>query len=392
MTAAGASARAIAVVALLIATGLAADAAAGGGERAEVRVASTGNDSERRRTLPITRAPGARPQVVMSMGPGVLPDLARGDRLRLSAELQTTNNCNFRSPRCVGRVYHYAPRIRAQLLLAPGPGTTAGGRALHVARPVRETCTQKRPDYEHHCVLTFAGAGLTIRDPGRLPCRLDRCRVNLVADAHSPRARAGDLLMIGGQRPNGTIPQDRGRINAVRLRATTAGDFETVEVREPRRRRLRPDLRRRVVYSQRLDRLEAGEQLEVSATLRTGVSQLRYAVRTSVRMILADSPRATRQGDFVKGRTAFRGEISENNGSNCTQDDGTCVYRKVGVEELRRAAVDRRGRAVPLFVNLVAVVGPKVRRAQAGDRVIVRRRGGIEVRRYPPGLNPAASR
>ncbi|MET0750528.1 MAG: hypothetical protein ABWZ43_05650, partial [Solirubrobacterales bacterium] len=78
MTAAGASARAIAVVALLIATASAAGAAAGGGERAEVRVASTGNDSERRQTLPITRASGARPEVVMSMGPGVLPDLARG--------------------------------------------------------------------------------------------------------------------------------------------------------------------------------------------------------------------------------------------------------------------------------------------------------------------------
>ena len=195
--------------------------------------------------------------------------------------------------------------------------------------------------------------------------------------------------MIGGQRPNGTIPQDRGRINAVRLRATTAGDFETVEVREPRRRRLRPDLRRRVVSLERLDRLEAGEQLEVSATLRTGVSQL---VRTSVRMILADSPRATRQGDFVKGRTAFRGEISENNGSNCTQDDGTWRLP----QGRGRGAAPRGGR--PPRPGGAAVRQPgRGRRTEgapgaAGDRVIVRRRGGIEVRRYPPGLNPAAPR
>ncbi len=50
--------------------------------RALVRVATTGNGSERVKTLPITRRAGARPRVVISMGPHRLPSLEGGDRLR----------------------------------------------------------------------------------------------------------------------------------------------------------------------------------------------------------------------------------------------------------------------------------------------------------------------
>jgi hypothetical protein len=381
-----------AVGAVLLSGAAIALAHAGQAEPPEVRVATTGNHSERLKTLPIARRAGRDQRVVMSMGPGRLPNLATGDRLRVTAEFQVTNNCNFRNPRCVGPVYHYAPRVRARLILASDARATGGPGTLPLARPQRETCTQRRPDYEHHCVLTFTDGALTVRDPERLPCRLDRCRINLVADAHHPQAGGGDLIMVGGQRPDGSIPQDRGRINVVRLRGSTAPDTRIVSTSDPRKRKLRPDLERRVVYSQRLDRLLDGEQLAVDVTLRTGIAHLRYAVRTSTRVVLADSPRAVRQGRFVKGHTRYRGEISENNGSNCTQDEGTCVYRKVGVEEMRHDAVDDRGRPVPLYVNVVVVVGPKVREAQGGDRVAIRRRGGIVVTRYAPELNSSLAR
>lgn len=374
---------AIAAVAILAAAAL----GAGDAPRPSVEVATTGNDSELVKTVAITRRAGRRPQVAMSMGPGRLPDLERGDRLRVSAELQVTNNCNYRSPRCVGPVYHYDPRVRARLVLGPDARTTGGLGALRLGAPESETCTQRRPDFEHHCVLVFTGAELVVGDPGRLPCALDRCHVNLVVDAHSPRARRGDLLMVGGQRPDGRIPQDRGRINAVRLRDVRPRDFERDATDHRRRRHLRLDFHRRVAYSLRLDRLREAEQLEVGATLRTDISRLRYAVRTSARLILADSPTAVRQGNFVRHHALDRGEIAENNGSNCTRAEGRCTYRKAGVLELRRSAVDGRGRPVPLYVNLVTVFGPKAREARAGDRVALRRRGGIEVRRYPPALN-----
>lgn len=360
---------------------------AGGAPGPSVEVATTGNDSELVKTVAITRRAGRRPRVAMSMRPGHLPELARGDLLRVSAELQVTNNCNYRSPRCVGSVYHYDPRVRARLVLAPDAATIGGADALPLAAPETETCTQQRPDFEHHCVLVFSGAELAIGDPARLPCALDRCHLNLVVDAHNPRARRGDLLMIGGQRPDGRIPQDRGRINAVRLRDIRARDYERETTDHRRRRHLRLDFHRRVAYSLRLDRLRDGEQLEVGATLRTDISRLAYAVRTSARLILADSPTAARQGNFVRHHALDRGEIAENNGSNCTRAERVCTYRKAGVLELRHSAVDARGRPVPLYVNLVTVFGPKARKARPDDRVALRRRGGIEVNRYPPALN-----
>jgi hypothetical protein len=350
-----------------------------------VRVATTGNGSERVKTLPITRRAGGAPRVVISMGPHRLPSLAKGDRLRVTAELQVTGNCRAHGPRCVGRVYHYDPNVRARLVIARGAGIAAGAGAMAISPLRRETCTQKRPDYEHHCVLVFATGGRTIR-PSRLPCRLDRCYVNLVADAHNPRAERGDLLMIGGLKPNGTIPQDRGRVNVIRYRNAGPRDARRTSTEHRLKRRLRPDFHRRVVFSKRLAGLRDGEQLAVSSRMTTDVTHLPYAVRTSARLILADSPHATRQSEFAKRFAFGRGEIAENNGSNCTRAEGRCTYRKVGVAEMRRDAADRQGHPVPLFVNLVTVVGPKVRRAHARDRVIVRR-GEIDVLRFPAALN-----
>ncbi len=364
---------------------LAAAALARGAEPPQVRVATTGNGSELVKTLPITRRPGAEPRVVMSMGPHRLPSLLSGDRLRVTAELQVTGNCRSRGPRCVGRPYHYAPDVRAQLVIARHANTTGGPGALAISARRHEACSQQRPDYEHHCVLVFTRGGVTI-NPARLPCPLDRCYVNLVADAHHARAEHGDLLMVGGLKPNGSIPQDRGRINVVRYRHAGSGDATKTSTEHRRKRRLRPDFRRRVVLSKELGGLEAGEQLAVSAAMATDVSHLRYAVRTSARLILTDSPSATRQSEFAKRLAIGRGEISENNGSNCTQAEGRCVYRKVGVAEMRRDALTGRGERVPLYVNLVTVVGPKVRRAHARDRVIVRR-GEIDILRFPPALN-----
>ena len=236
-------------------------------------------------------------------------------------------------------------------------------------------------------MLVFTHGGLRIGDPRRLPCALDACFVNLVASADSRQAGGGDLVMVGGQQPDGHIPQDRGRINAIRIRDLSPADFQTLRTDVRRHRHLRPNFQRRVVYSQRLNRLRDGDQLAVQATMRTGIAQLRYAVRASARLILADSPNAVHQGNFVRHHAFGRGEISENNGSNCTQDERTCLYRKVGVLEMRRSAVDARGRPVPLYVNLITVVGPKLTKPRAGDRIDIRRRGGIEVTRYPARFN-----
>jgi hypothetical protein len=357
-----------------------------GGERdPRVRVATTGNNSERVKTIPITRVPGAEKRVVMSLGPKRLPDLIRGDRVRVTAELSVTTECYTPQPRCRRSPYRYAPRVRTQLVLASSPKAKGKRRTMAISKRHHETCTQRRPQYEHHCIITFRHAGFSVRAPRRLPCALDRCHVNLVADVHHPRASSTEVMMVGGQRPSGKIQQDRGRINAIRYRDTVPSDFRRTGTRQLRIRAAPPDLKRRVVISKRLRGLRGGEQLAIAAAFREDISHLPYAVRTSVYVILAESPRKTRQGHFVKSHALRFGEISESNGQNCTKPPSTCRYSKVGVLEMRRDAVTRRGRRKPLFINFVVVLGPKVREARSGDRVRLRK-GRIRVLRFPPEL------
>ncbi|MET0128737.1 MAG: hypothetical protein ABW249_09105, partial [Solirubrobacterales bacterium] len=66
----------------------------------EVDAFTTGPRSELRKTVPITSAPGAAPRVVLSMGPGKLSGLRRGDRLELLSEVQVSVDCDRPSPRC----------------------------------------------------------------------------------------------------------------------------------------------------------------------------------------------------------------------------------------------------------------------------------------------------
>lgn len=386
--------RGVALVAFLVAA-VSAGAGVAGGVAAgadvavaepSVRVATTGQHSERVRKLPIAREQGRKKRVVMSLGPHRLPDLMRGDLLRVTSELQVTVNCAFRSARCVGRVYRFNPRVVARLVLAGSPTITGGAGSIPLTGPRRDVCTQRKPHREHHCVLVFRGGGLKIRDPARLPCPLDGCYVNLVAEAFHPRARGRQVVLVGGNRPDGSIPQDRGRIDAIRYRGVAPPEFPTLSTHRRSLTHVAPDFRRRVVISKRLRGLEAGEQLAVEAAMRTGIGHLPYAVRTSARLILAEGPREARQGQFVKKIAHLNGEISESNGFNCTQARGTCLTRKVGVLEMRRDAVRANGRAVPLYVNLVTVFGPKVLKARAGDRVKLRR-SRIRVVRFPPSVN-----
>jgi hypothetical protein len=382
----------LATIGIVAVAGPAAARAPGAGigpsaDERSVRVTTTGHGSERVRTLPIARRPGREPRVVMSLSPNRLPSLSRGDRLRVTAELQVTVNCFFQSPRCVGPVYRYNPEIQARLILARSAETTGGPGAIALGEAQRDVCTQRHPHREHHCVLVFRHGGLEVRRPGRLPCPLEACYVNMVAEAHHPRARPGEVVMVGGNRPDGTIPQDRGRINAVRLHRVAAAAFRPESTSRRLRGRVAPDFRRRVVYSKRLRGLEEGDQLVVEASMKTAIAHLPYAVRTSARLILANSPRAVRQGEFVKKVAFLNGEIAENNGFNCTQDKGSCLTRKVGVLEMKGDAANAKGRPVPLYVNLVTVFGPKVLDAKARDRIKLRKGGGVRVRRFPAALN-----
>ena len=97
-----------------------------------VLACSTGKNAERKPlTLDIgTSKATATKRVVMSLGKGdepycSMPDLAPGDQIEVSAELQVTTDSRVPGPDCVSKPYSYDPKVSAKLLLAEGPKVTA---------------------------------------------------------------------------------------------------------------------------------------------------------------------------------------------------------------------------------------------------------------------------
>lgn len=345
-----------------------------------VKVQTSGDRSERTDRLPIERRRGRGERVVISLTPKRLPSLAAGDRIELSTELQLTVDCTHSGPRCVGDPYHYNPDVEARMVIAPDAESASGRDVIEIGRPRREICRQRLPNREHHCVLVFDRA---VRELPRLPCvRRERCFINLVASASSPRAHRGELVLVGGNRANGSVPQDRARLNVVRFHPAGSVPNRRYDTSSRASRRLHLDQRREVIYSQRLDDLEEGDQLVAEARARVDISHLPYNVVLSSQLILTD-----RRGGITRGSAAklasMRGELSEGNGFNCTLNHGTCTIHKVGVVTMLRDARRKSGRARPLFVSLVTRAGPKRLDARAGDRANVSAGGWLRVTRYP---------
>jgi hypothetical protein len=343
-----------------------------------VLVAATADHAELLKTVPIGGSPGAERRVVMSMGPGQLPDLQAGDRLHASAEVQITADCTFHRPRCTSSPYRYSPVLEARLVLADGAQVSGGADAVSLSAD-HNVCHNQTGDREHHCMLVPRG-GIDFGGGGELPCDPSTCHVNLVVEAHANAAQPGDVVIIGGQRPNGDVLQDKGRINVVRLRGPAEQAATTLSTSARVHAALPLNLSKQVVYSQKLEGLRDREQLEVETTMITQISQLPYATRVGARVILAKGRGATSQGHQVKQIADFNGEIAENNGFNCTQAESPCLTRKVGVLKMKQDA------SGPLYVNLVAITGPKNRPAGPGDHVKIGQSGGLAVTRYPAEL------
>ena len=384
-------ARASAIFAALAILATASAGAAGGGgkgdggkggngnhhaKRSVVRVATSGGYSERIKKLPITKRAGDKTRVVMSLSPKKLPRLRRGDRLKLTSEVQATLNCPEKIPRCVGPPYRYDPEVGTKLILARSANSKRG---LNLGRTKRTDCQQHRPR-EHHCVFVMTKAGVRVKNPKRLPCPPDRCFVNLVMDASNRAAGKGDVLLIGGNKPSGAIPQDRGRINAVLLHPANGKHPKPRRTKSRVTPELPLDLKRHVVFSQKLRNVKAGQQIAVDAEAVTKRAGLPYSVRTSSQLIIAGSRTEAEPGPFAR-RLGGKGEIGEANGFNCTRDRGFCTTRKVGVLRFARSS-KLKGKFRPVYVNLIMIVGPKRFEAQSGDRYDVLRRGGLRVTRY----------
>jgi hypothetical protein len=361
--------------------------ASGGGQAPKVLAATTGNHSETLRTVPITRGTAAKPHVVMSMGPHKLPGIAAGDRLKLSAELQVTVNCFRSDPACVGPPYFFNPHVGSKLVLAAGPRIARGEHAKAITGRRVITCKAKPlRDRQHHCVLVFKHASLPIANPSSLPCRPGGCYVNFVVDAHNRRAHRGDQLIIGANKPNGHILQDKGRINAVRLRPGNQPPPPVLKTGRRRHTRVPLDQTPTVVLSQRLGGMRKGTQLAVFARMRADASGLPYSARVTTHLILARTPHATTTSNSVARMATLHGELAETNGSNCTRTQSPCPYAKVGVLRMVRDARSRHGLPIPLFVNLYVVSNPKRAQAHRQRSLRILPDAQMRIARYRPSL------
>jgi hypothetical protein len=353
----------------------------------KVRVASTEAGAEIPETLPIRGRPGRGGKVIISLRPGDLPGLQQGDQLEVTAEVEVTTDCLRRtraSTECLGKAYRFNPRVRAQLFLSGSEDTTTG---LALSEPQQITCRQKLPARQHHCYMALTPPPTQITDEAALPCTPDTCRVILVMDASHRLARRGTVLLLGGNNRGGKVKQDKGSIDAVRIRPADpsesppplpVGTTTTLtSERVSSSLSLDEPPRQTVVYSQRLDDLEEGEQLAVRAGMTTGIRQLRHNAKIGARILLADGPLdriPSVAGIQVEGEN---GEITENNGYNCTQRTTPCQTTKVGVLEVKDDAPG------PVYVNLVLAIGRVGGSAPGDNLVTIQEAGGLSVVRFP---------
>jgi hypothetical protein len=364
-----------------------------------VRFATTGNHSELLNSIPITRSPKAAQTVAMSIPPDELPDFLPGDELRVNAEIQPSTTCVVRGSRCIGRRYRINPFMRARLVLADA--ADPGASAIDLAPGESVRCTQRRPNRNHHCPLVFRSANLDISNLGDLPCPPTACYVNLLLSADHPKAKPGNRIVLGGDRPNGAVAQDKGRISAITVRngatpPTTAVD----QVIRPRRGLpLHPrkgGSRKRVIHSIQVPQLGPGDILQATATYRAAQPKGRkgsggqrrrgrhaYNAFIASDLILAGSPTSTTPTKVA--RTAgLRGELAEGNGLNCTQRSSgfkrPCFIEKAGAIKIHN---QQQGEVV-VYLNLVARSKPLLKNARRRDKVKLRLEGGLRAVRFAP--------
>ncbi len=353
-----------------------------------VQAASTADGSELVQTVPITRKAGKSPAVALSIGPGDLPSLDIGETLRASAELQVSTTCVEKLPRCIGKPYSYNPDFTAQIVLATSEVATAGAGVVPLSPQVEMGCGQRRPNRNHHCVLTIPEVVRPIAFTDPLPCPPGACFLNLVVSAHNRHAKKGNALVIGNDQPDGTVKGGRGRLNAIVTAAgedalaqpfsTTTRLSKTVPLGTER------SGFQTVAYSIRLDGLEPGDVISATALQHTGVASLAVPAFVGDQIILTTKPTSTKP---KKKFSTQDGELTPANGFNCTQGPSPyqtpCSSYKAGLVTITRPPVDNFGLPKPLFVNLVTRAFPKVAQAKGRDTVTIRGGGNLSVVRYP---------
>ena len=346
-----------------------------------VLASATNKNPERVLEIPITTVGGDSKHVVMSLGPGSpsyssLPDLAPGDELEISAELELTTYGPV-TRYAVSTPYRYSPKINARLLLANDPGATEpqSGRARSLTRVRRETCDNE----QHHHRLVFEPFPYTVPARG-LPWTGDTY-LNLVLSAHHPDAQADQILLVGqNEPPAGGQPAfvkgDQGKLTVVRHRGAPKPRGRVATTRRARMSKV-PIAKGQevVVYSLALPKLERDDQLLLRASMQT-TNPHAYPARVSAGVFITDSPSATDLHSGARDLCAFHGEIGKSNGTNCMPNQ-SYTTQKFGTLRMLRSA------RTHLYANLVVVSADPEHLSKPGDAVKVDPGGFVQIQRLP---------
>jgi hypothetical protein len=326
--------------------------------------ATSGNKSELIQRVPIRRHPGRGERVAMRIAPAALDPLEAGDQLRTTAEVQVSTTCIVQERRCIGHSYTLSPFVTAQVVLS----RSHRARSPHIAlsRPVTVLCKQHRPNRNHHCTLTITNTVTSIPNPHALPCPPDHCFVNLLLSAHNRKAKPHNFVVLGGDRPDGTLEQDKGRLSLIQAHAGLAPPSITRNAGLLHRHlplTISDADKRRVVYSAPIVAPRRGEVVAFNASFLSAINALPFNTFVSSRVILTTGPFKTHPHQRAKTAIRFRGQATESNGFDCTLGPSgyanPCITQKAGAIRFRRDVIQRRsGKPVTLWLTVLAAAKP----------------------------------
>ena len=351
-------------------------------------VVTSGHSSELLKTFEIKRSAKKSRRVAFTIGPHKLPDPSGGGIIEANGEVTLTTTCVDSSERCIGRPYGYSPRLGMQLLLTGKKGATGGRRTIPISRHVSRTCSQHRPNRNHHCPLVIESSKLRVGKVTDLPCKPSRCRINMVVEASDGKASNGNVIVVGADRPDGRIDQGKGRLNAA-VFAKGADRGKARRGSSPVNDRIPMSAEgaggSRVIFSVKVNHLERGDALLARARQLTDIGHLPYSAFVSNQLIVATQRTATVPHGLARKAISYRGTLSAANGFNCTQGssalpDTMPEPQGQASARVQRDIVSKKGKPKPLFVNLVSRSFPKLASAGARPSAIVRG-GYVEVRR-----------
>jgi hypothetical protein len=293
----------------------------------------------------------------------------------------------------VGTNYAINPTVTARIVLSPSPKADAGFLPLSPSRSV--LCKQQRPNRNHHCTIAIPNTETPITDLSALPCPPDACYVDLIIGAANPRARRGNVVVLGADRPDGSVTQDKGRLNVVQAHAdvpepTVTSSEALVNTELPLT--VNDSEKRRVVYSVPIPAPQKNDVLAFDARYLTGISSLRFNTFVSSRVITAASPTDTKPLKFAKNAIPLKGQATESNGFNCTLGPSgyanPCTNVKAGAVRFVRDVVDPdTGAPATVYLNVLAGAKPLLaEKVRDSDRVSLGALpGGLTVARYGSG-------